>query len=135
MRDEILPGAEIEVGHPFVRDKFDPHHGDGDGEIDCWKPGHRNELVYPDDSIAVYDGMGTQILTVVSLHKPGKYPTRVFYTRKWRDPDGTMFGKGALRMTTLPAFRRVIAGYRVDISPSSDLALPEPKLELEAVNT
>lgn len=135
MRDEILPGAEIEVGHPFVRDKFDGYHVGIDGEIDCWKPGHRNENVYPDDCIAVYDGMGTQILTVVSLHKPGKYPTRVFYTRKWRDPDGATFGKGALRMTTLPAFRKIIAGYRVEISPASDLALPAPKPELETLST
>jgi hypothetical protein len=131
MHEEILPGAEIEVGHPFVRDKFTKHDEEGGYEVDCWKPGTRSEMVYPDDCIAVYDGMGTQILTVVSLHKPGKYPTRVFYTRKWRDPDGATFGKGALRMTTLPAFRKIIAGYRVEIAPASGLALPEPTPQLE----
>ena len=131
MADDVIPGAEIEVGHPFVRDKYTKHDEEGGYEVDCWKPGTRGESVYPDDCIAVYDGMGSQILTVVSLHKPGKYPTRVFYTRKWRDPDGGIFGKGSLRMTTLPAFRKIIAGYRVEISPASDLTLQDQKPALE----
>jgi hypothetical protein len=36
----------------------------------------------------------------------------VFYVRKWEDPDGRQFGKGALRMTTLGAFRQLLSGYR-----------------------
>ena len=49
---------------------------------------------------------------MVSTHKPGAFPTRVFYTRKWIDPQGKTFGKDALRVTTLGYFRTLTKGYR-----------------------
>ena len=62
----------------------------------------------------VADAVGTQILTVVSVHKPGKFPARVFYTRRWRDPDGVEFGKTHLRVTVMQSFRTIVRGYRHD---------------------
>jgi hypothetical protein len=50
---------------------------------------------------------GRQILTVVDIYKPGRFPTRVFYTMKWVTPDG----KGGLKMTTVDAFRRRALGF------------------------
>lgn len=60
------------------------------------------------------DGLGSIILTVVGVFKPGKYPTRVFFTRRWRDPEGREFGKGALRIATVPQFYILAGGYRHD---------------------
>ena len=55
---------------------------------------------------------GEMLLSVVSTHKPGKFPERIFYTRQWKDPEGKVFGKGALRVTTIGTFRRLLRGYR-----------------------
>lgn len=113
---DFIAGQIVVVPHPFVRDTFTVHESDGDGwssyEKPTWKPGTRGEMVPPDDSEMVADGMGSQILTIVSIHKPGRFPERIFYTRRWRDPDGKEFGKGALRIKTAQAFARMARGYR-----------------------
>jgi hypothetical protein len=108
--------AEVfEVVYPFVRDTFTTHEADSEGafgaEIPTWKPGTRNEMVYPDDCESVADALGAQILTVVSRHKPGRFPARVFYTRQWRDPDGRVFGKGGCRVATAEKFKRLSTRY------------------------
>lgn len=115
---KIAPGAVLCVRHPFVRDVYrapDPDVGDAP----CWRPGTRGEAVAPDDSREVADADGAQIITVVDVHKPGKYPARVFYVRRWRDPDGKEFGSGALRIKTLQAFRRLARGYRFEYEVAS----------------
>lgn len=116
MADELKIGARIEVSHPFVRGEFEEHTGGGDGYSSAmrptWVPGVRHEWLSPEDSEPVADGVGIQILTIVSIHKPGRFPTRVFYTRLWRDPDGREFGKGKLHIKTQQAFRTLIRGYR-----------------------
>lgn len=66
----------------------------------------------PPDIEAVADAMGAQVITVVSVHRPGRFPTRVFYTRQWRDPDGKLFGKGNLRVLSIHHFRTLTRGYR-----------------------
>jgi hypothetical protein len=127
--ETICPGTVIEVGYPFVRDTYnDP--ADGFAECKTWCPGVRHEWIAPDETVApdetetVADAMGTQIITVVSTHKPGRFPERVFYTQRWRDPNGREFGKGKLRTKTAQAFRRLIRGYRYEFR------LVAPKLEL-----
>jgi hypothetical protein len=72
----------------------------------------RHEQCAPDDFEAVADAMGVMLITVVASYKPGRYPTRVFYTRQWCGPDGVVYGKNGLRMTTATAFARLVAGYR-----------------------
>ena len=54
----------------------------------------------------VCHGWGQRIIEVVSQHKPGKYPERVFFVRRWRGPDGVVFGKNALRVTTIATLKR-----------------------------
>jgi hypothetical protein len=117
--EEWPAGFVFEVPHPFCWEEVSlPPH---DPEADAlrmewtWRPGVRpGALVPPDggDEPEEADGMGCQILTIVSIHRPGRYPSRVFYTRRWRDPAGKEFGKGALRIKTMNAFKRLIAGYR-----------------------
>ena len=51
-----------------------------------------------------------QKMQVVML--PGKFSSRVFYVRRWRDPDGKEFGKPRLRVTTTAAFAKLTKGYR-----------------------
>ena len=107
-------GDEIVVRYPFLWEAATEMGPDGVCEIMSWRPGVRFELLppYGDDSEAIADGEGRQILTVVSVYKPGRFPARVFYTRRWRDPNGKEFGKGALRIKTLDAFRRITSGYQ-----------------------
>lgn len=119
-------GEVFTVSHPFVRDTFTEYERADDGEFDAvdvatWRPGtrveNRHSPVWTGEDVPdptdVADALGEQVLTVVGVYKPGRFPTRVFYERQWRDPDGKMFGKTKCRMTTVPAFRRLVAGYRV----------------------
>ena len=123
-------GEVVTVSHPFVRDVYTKHEQDEDGwcgiEVPTWRPGTRVENwhspIWTGEDVPeptnVADGVGAQILTVVGLYKPGRFPTRVFYERRWRDPDGKEFGKAKCRMTTVPAFRTLCAGYRVPFEMS-----------------
>lgn len=113
MSEEFPAGMDIEIVYPFVREKYTVRDNDGSHEIDSWKPGVRAEQCAPDDFEDVADGEGFQIVTVVSTHKPGKYPERVFFTRRWVDPDHKSFGKaGKLRILSVGPFRQLIRGYR-----------------------
>lgn len=122
----VIAGAVIEVGHPFIRAPYTAFDGEENYESIGWRPGTRSEMVYPDDAMSVADAIGTQILSVISIHKPGRFPMRVFYTRKWRDPDGHEFGKDHCRVTTMQAFRTIINGYR------HPFELAEPNIAIEA---
>lgn len=106
-------GDEIINDYPFVRTRFTEWREDGPSDILSWKPGVGYELRPPHGEYAdaVADGVGKQILTVIDIHKPGRFPTRVFYTVQWVTPDGKKFGKGGLKITTLDAFRRKANGF------------------------
>lgn len=115
----LLPaiGETFECVYPFVRDTFERVDACEESvdfvTTDTWKPGTRNELVGNEsDTESCADGMGRMVLTVVSTHKPGRYPMRVFYTRSWVTPDGKAFGKTKCRMSTVGAFRSLAGGYR-----------------------
>lgn len=126
MGERILKGAVIEVAHPFIREAITLWDEDGGTEVMSWRPGIRSEAVggAPDDPIVenIADGIGSQTLTVVDVHRPGRFPTRVYYTRKWTDPSGKTFGKGKLHITVKSAFKRIIRGFRVEYQ----LAPPSP---------
>lgn len=98
--------------YPFVKGKFESFDENGPFQKDTWNPGTTYEYVYPDESAAIADGEGMQVLNVIDVHKPGRFPTRVFYTMEWVDPDGNRFGKSRLRICTLEKFQRLLAGYR-----------------------
>ena len=102
------------VKFPFVRSSY-VDWSDGEGiEVKFWQPGTRVEMVYPDDTELFADGEGKMVLKVISIHKPGKYPERIFYTRKFIDPDGKFFGKGNLHIAVVSKFRRLAESYYYD---------------------
>ncbi len=115
-------GEVFTVPYPFVQDTWVEHYDGEDGpetdEVPTWKPGVRNESVDVGNEYSQVehymeaDAIGAQILTVVGIYRPGHFPTRVFYSRQWRDPDGKLFGKSKLRITTVPAFVALTHGYR-----------------------
>lgn len=110
----IEQGAVFTVPYPYFREEvvLPPDDPEATSMVTAitWRPGVRWVQVY-DDSEAEAEGMGAMLLTVIDVHKPGRFPARVFFTRQWRDPDGKLFGKGALRITTVPAFLRRTKGY------------------------
>lgn len=125
-------GEVFTVPHPFWRGSYTRHEQDGHGEdaewtsetLDTWRPGTRQEHRDEQDDVCVADAMGAQVLTVVGVYKPGRFPVRVFYERVWVDPDGKTFGKRKCRATTVPAFRRLVAGYRVPFTLGDRALLP-----------
>jgi hypothetical protein len=114
----VTDGAVFNVSFPFVRDTWMAHDFDEDGagsrEVQTWKPGTRFEARGREGEYTecFADGMGVMVLTVVSVHKPGKYRPRVFYVRRWIDPDGKEFGVRKLRMSGIAAFKTICNGYR-----------------------
>jgi hypothetical protein len=114
LRDAIQPGRIYEVVYPFTLDDFSGYGADGPYTTKTWRPGVRFEMVYPDDSEAVADGEGKMLLEVVSTHKPGKWPERVFYWRRWIGPNGKEFGKRKMRIATVQAFRRIASRYQYE---------------------
>jgi hypothetical protein len=112
---DIQIGQVFNHQYPFTRDEYYRWDGDDGKLTPTWKPGVRFEDISNayngGDSEAVADAIGAQILTVIDIHKPGRFPVRVFYTVHWVTPDGKQFGKGRLRITTLDAFRRRARGF------------------------
>lgn len=120
----IAAGASFTVAHPFCWELASKPGDDPEGpwniEFMSWRPGVRFALRGHGEyhhGVEEFEGVGAQVLTVVGVFKPGKYPARVFYTRKWRDPDGKEFGKGALRIKVTSAFKRLLRGYHHQEEP------------------
>jgi hypothetical protein len=114
-------GDVFEHAYPFVRSTYTERDEEGATAVPCWKPGTRTEpgdttYTFGDlscrDTKHVADAIGAQIITVVGRFKPGRFPERIFFTRKWRDPDGKEFGKGGCRIATIGKFRSLTNGYR-----------------------
>jgi len=124
MSELPLDGEVFGIAYPFVRAVYTDLDEDGYADRPTWNPGVRFENVGPEDVEAVADGTGRCQFTVVSTHKPGRFPTRVFFTRRFIDPDGNEFGKGKLHMCTAEKFRRLIKGYQHDfvIYPADEAA-------------
>jgi hypothetical protein len=114
-KTDLAEGIIFRAPYPFVRDKVTLMDGDGFSEAATWRPGVRFEdrFIPPDgcETDCIADGEGEIILTIVSVHKPGHFPMRVFFTRRWRSPAGREFGKGACRCVTAEKFRRLAKGY------------------------
>ena len=117
---DFRAGDAFKIKHPFVREPSNLLEG-----VTAWRPGTRNGPPgYDGECGREADADGVQLLTVVSLHKPGKFHTRVFYTREWQSPDGRKFGNAKLKIASLGAFRRLVAGYRFEYAVN-----PEKQLE------
>lgn len=106
-------GDIVRVDYPFVRDTYMAFDGADEAlSTPTWKPGVRWEPSGPEDYGASADAVGSVEFTVVDVFKPGKFPTRVFVTRKFIAPCGRVFGKGKLHIWTLEKFRRLSRGYQ-----------------------
>lgn len=108
---ELQEGNSYTVKFPFFGDVYHGYDASGSFQEETWRPGCRSEFCAPDDCEWVADGEGEMVLTIVSIHKPGRYPERIFYTRTFIDPEGREFGSSKLRMTTTPTFKKRVAGY------------------------
>lgn len=129
-RGPAQPLTAVSAPYPFVRDACPIFDEDGVSEGVSWRPGTRTNVIatYYEERVRLEaDGVGEILLTEVSRHKPGRYPERVFFTRQWRDPDGRIFGKTKLRMTTAHAFDRLKRGYAYPY----DMADPHPTKDRE----
>ena len=108
--------TEHRAPYPFVREVYSIFDFDEETglvprvESFDWRPGTEFDAnQYGERRIA--HAVGEIILTEVARFKPGRYPERVFFTRQWLTPEGNLFGKTRLRMTTASAFSRLIKGY------------------------
>lgn len=104
------------VKYPFVREEVQLLDEEGGAyKKISWRPGTITETDdegYERTSIA--DGEGEMILMVVGTYKPLGYPERTFYIRQWRTPDGEVFGKKNLRITTTGNFKTMLRGFRYE---------------------
>lgn len=119
---EFFCGAEFRAPYPFIRTTYEAMPEDPDGspeERKTWRPGVDHECTDNFGSTRSYaDRMGEVTFTVIGVFKPGSFPTRIFFVRKWQDPDGKIFGKGNLHITTQQNFRTLIKGYRHEFEMS-----------------
>lgn len=117
----LAAGETYEISFPFKRGEYEPYpdyEEPASGATFCrpkpqstWIPGWDSGADYYDEWTAC-EGWGAEIRTVVSVHRPGHYPERVFYIRQWRDPDGRLFGKKRLRILASRDFRSWARGTR-----------------------
>lgn len=110
--DRPQSGQVIRIGYPFVRDTYTYWDEEGGVTVPTWRPGVRYEPCGPEDVEAVADGEGEAEFTVVDTFKPGRFPERVFLTRRFVTPDGKVFGKGKLHIWTLEKLRRLSRGFQ-----------------------
>lgn len=109
---EIRAGDKFAVSYPFwLGETYDWAAGTAK-LVDTWNPGVTFQPTGPETSEGFANGMGKMHLTVVDVYRPGDWPTRVFYTRKWEDPNGKIFGKNRLHIKALGNFRGLLRGYR-----------------------
>lgn len=108
------PGDTFSVIYPFVRAEYDWFDVGGPIKLKTWRPGISVESADYGDVDIFADSQGEMILAVIATFKPGRFPTRVFYTRQFVDPDGKAFGKGKLLICTLEKFHRISVKYQVD---------------------
>jgi hypothetical protein len=74
-----------------------------------WIPGFVREALDNGGEYKWFNGYGHVTYTVVSFHSlPRPYPDRVFYTRKFTNPDGVEFGKSKLLIRTAGRFKQLV---------------------------
>lgn len=111
---EIKKGDIFRIKYPFCVDEVQLYDEAGYYKTKTWVPGTRHEVTHGGAEYCEADGIGFMIIEVVSTHKPGQYPERIFFTRKFEDPDGKVFGKKGLRILSVQAFHVLIDGFRYE---------------------
>ena len=119
----VEAGAVFTNRYPFYKAHYEELAVDGPRKTVSWRPGVFYRACLPEDSEAVAHDNGFQVLTVVDVHKPGRYPSRVFFTQKWIDPKGREFGRNNLKIATMQAFKRKLGGYRFEykVDPNEEI--------------
>ncbi|MGR9413118.1 hypothetical protein [Rhizobium leguminosarum] len=114
---QVVAGAVFERKHPFTwveaRQSDDPAD-----VIERWRPGAwETTLIPPDDACAACHGEGTVKYTVISVHKPARYQTRVFFTRHFCDPEGGWYAPNKLHHRVMTKFLSEIEefGFRYEV--------------------
>lgn len=113
----LKKGVSVNVGKYVIACPFylpDGHITNGDGVSSPlgWVPGFNPDL---DSDAQVYNGVGKKIITVVSTHKPGRYPKRIFYRVQWEMPEGYVFGKNRVKVMSEGNFKRYVLRVRRDL--------------------
>jgi hypothetical protein len=115
---EIEPGATFTALYPFTRTEVELWDTDGLSTVPSWRPGARAQVYTgPDSAAPACHAEGQAEYHVISRHKPGRFPERVFYTRVFITPGGFRFDgpkSRALRWATVAQFKRMIAGHPFD---------------------
>lgn len=109
-------GDVIRVPFPFQASGSDEFTQYGDH----WRPGcSKQERDWEAGVPSRYyvDGWGEMVLVIVSEHTPPGRMKRVFYTRKWVDPDGKEFGKDTLYVKSVGEFTKLCKGHRYAKKP------------------
>jgi hypothetical protein len=128
------PPQEAEAPYPFLRAQHERQvspDGEDDGGwpapeiVACWRPGVRTE--YENDGggaiLDVHrdaDGTGAILLTKFAEFRNVQDKEMVTYKRRWRDPDGRVFGKGDYRTCSREKFERMAQGYAFDYVDGSE---------------
>ena len=104
-----------QIKFPFTRESYSgPLDGEFVEDSKTWRPGTRAE--YGDfefsDEQWVADGEGSMVLEVLVKFKPGRFPERTFFLRRFIGPDGREFGKQKVRVIASSAFKQMLKGYR-----------------------
>ena len=119
---DLFCGQELRAAYPFTRTTYDDYEGiDTVGlpeQKPTWRPGVEHDQDNYGNTTTYADAMGEVIYTVIAVFKPGSFPARVFFVRKWQDPDGKVSGKGKLHIPTQQNFRLLTKGYRHDFEMS-----------------
>lgn len=118
-------GQVFEILAPFTFDMVDVIDWECEipmpTTVPSWQPGFTHEFGYGGESEMVCHGFGHVIYTVIDFHAlPKPYPARVFYTRKFRDPEGREFGKTKLNTRSAAAFTRLVSQHVWPLSSRCD---------------
>lgn len=122
---EIFADAQFVRTHPFTLDTSGAFK---------WRPGAwESEPRHNDDPMPACHGLGFVYFKVVSVHKPGRYPTRVFYTRRFVTPDDEALPESGCLCVTMEKFKRLRKDFYVPyvvVEPSKEVTerLAEIKL-------
>lgn len=113
----------VERPHPFTKTYI---HGWDDGPT-CfvgWRPGAwAQKADGPDSAVAAAHAMGTCRFDVLGEYKPGRFPTRVFFTQTYIAPDGTELRGRGLRIKVKHHFVRQTQhiGFEFEIDPDLEV--------------
>jgi hypothetical protein len=104
-----------QIKFPFVQEEYSgPKDGEFVADAKTWRPGtcvEHGDYEFSDEQW-VADGEGLMVLEELGNFKPGRFPERTFYLRRFIAPDGRQFGKDKVRVISSSAFKRMLKGYR-----------------------